>query len=251
MKCKRKKNYWQRDIHKWEYLKAFLQGSALIVLVSYLFYGTCWYAILFSPYLIRYMKSWEQQAIKKKKILFQLQFKEAIQALSSALNVGYSVENALREAVKDLQAIYKKEDAIVRELSYMIRQLQMNITAENALQEFASRTGDEDVQTFVTVFNMAKRSGGDTLEIIRSTVRQMGDKIDVEREIDTTMSGKRMEFRIMTAIPFAMMAYLKFSFPEFLDVLYGNVAGMIVMSICLLVYLISFEAGKRMVEIEV
>ena len=251
MKYKRKKNYWQRDIRKWEYLKALLQGSLLIVVVSYLFYGTWWCAILFSPYLIRYMKSWEQQFIKKKKILFQLQFKEAIQALSSALNVGYSVENALREAVKDLQAIYKKEDVIVKELTYMIRQLQMNVTAENALKEFAARTGDEDVQTFVTVFNMAKRSGGDTLEIIRSTVRQMGDKIDVEREIDTTMSGKRMECKIMTAIPFAMMAYLKMSFPEFLDVLYGNVAGVVVMSVCLLVYLLSYEAGKRMVEIEV
>ena len=251
MKYKKKKNYWQRDIHKWEYLKAVIQGSLLIIAVSYLFYGTCWCAILFSPYLIRYMKSWEKQAMKKKQALFHLQFKEAIQALSSALNVGYSVENALREAVKDLRGIYKKEEAILRELTYMIRQLQMNVTAENALKDFAARTGDEDVHTFVTVFNMAKRSGGDTLEIIRNTVRQMGDKIDVEREIDTTMSAKKMEFKIMTAIPFAMMAYLKISFPEFLNVLYGNVAGVIVMSVCLLIYLVAYESGKRMVEIEV
>lgn len=251
MKYKRKKNYWQQDIRKHEYLKAIIQGSLIIGMVSYLFYGTWICAILFSPYLIWYIKSWEKQLVKKKKGTFRLQFKEAIQSLSAALNVGYSVENAMREAVKDLKGIYRKEDTILREFAYMIRQLQMNVAAEKVLKDFAARVEDEDVQTFVTVFNMAKRSGGDTLEIIRSVVRQMGDKIDVEREIETLMSAKKLEFKIMTAIPFAMIVYLRISFPEFLDVLYGNVAGVVVMSICLLIYLGAYEMGKRIVEIEV
>ena len=251
MKYKKKKNYWQQGIRKSEYLVAFLQGSFLIGLVSYLFYGTWVCAILFSPYLIWYMKSWEKQLIKKKQNSFRLQFKEAIQSLSAALNVGYSVENAMRETVNDLKGIYKQDDTILHEFSYMIRQLQMNVTVETVLQNFAKRTGDEDVQTFVTVFNMAKRSGGDTLEIIRSAVRQMGEKIDVEREIVTLMSAKKMEFRIMTVIPMAMILYLKLSFPEFLDVLYGNVIGAVIMSLCLLIYLGAYEVGKRIVEIEV
>ncbi|MBQ8804134.1 MAG: type II secretion system F family protein [Tyzzerella sp.] len=251
MKYKRERNYWQQDIHKREYLKAVLQGILLIGTVSYLFYGTVLGAILLSPYLIWYLKSWQKEMIKKKRQSFRTQFKEAIQSLSAALSVGYSVENAMREAVKDLKNIYKKEELILRELAFMIRQLQMNMTAENVLQEFAARTGDEDVQTFVTVFAMAKRSGGDTLEIIRNAVRQMSEKIEVEREIVTIMSAKKLEFRIMTAIPFAMILYLKISFPEFLDVLYGNIFGIIVMTVCLFIYLIAYEGGRRIVEIEV
>ncbi len=251
MKCKRKKNYWQQDIRKREYLKAVLQGSLIICVVSYLFYGTWVCAILFSPYLIRYIKSWEKQVIKKKQGLFRQQFKEAIQSLSAALNVGYSVENAMRETVRDLQGIYRTEDLILKEFALMIRQLQMNMPVETVLKEFAARTGDEDVQTFVTVFAMAKRSGGDSMEIIRNVARQMSEKIDVEREIDTLMSAKKLELKIMTAIPFAMMGYLKISFPEFLDVLYGNTAGIIIMSVCLVIYLVSYEWGRRMVEIEV
>lgn len=234
-----------------EYLRALLQGSIIIFAVSYLFYGTWICAILFSPYLIRYIRSWEKQTIKKRQHTFRLQFKEAIQSLSAGLNVGYSVENALREACKELRGMYRKDEIILRELTYMIRQLQMNVTAESALQEFAARTQDEDVQTFVTVFNLAKRSGGDTLEIIRSAVRQMGEKIDVEREVQTVISAKKMEFRIMTAIPFAMIVYLRISFPELLGVLYGNPAGIVIMSVCLVIYLATYEMGKRIVEIEV
>ena len=91
----------------------------------------------------------------------------------------------------------------------------------------------------------------DTLEIIRNVVRQIGEKIDVEREISTMISAKKMELTIMSVIPFAMIGYMRISFPEFLGVLYGNLAGVIIMSVCLVVYLISYEMGKRMVEIEV
>lgn len=251
MKCKTKKSYWQQDISKVEYFKAFLMGAGLISLVSYLFYGTVWCGILLSPYLIRHFRFWERRTIRNRQQEFQIQFKEAIQSMSAALNVGYSVENAMREAWKDLQLLYKKEEPILQEFRYMIRQLEMNLTVEAILKEFAARTGDEEVWTFVTVFSMAKRSGGDMIGIIRNAAYQIGEKIDVKREIETMMAAKRLEFRIMSAVPFAMICYMKMSFPAFVNVLYGNVLGVIIMTICLIIYVIAFEVGRRMVEIEV
>ena len=251
MNYKTEKNYWQQDIRKAEYLKAFLQGSLLLGAVSYLFYGTLWVAILFSPYLIWHMKNWKRERIRKKQQDFRFQFKEMILSMASALSVGYSVENAVKESYKDLRTIYKQEDTILQELSFMIRQIQMNIPVEQAFLELSNRVRDEEVETFVTVFAMAKRSGGDAVEIIRNAVRQMGEKIDVEREIVTIMSAKKLEFRIMTLIPFGMILYLRMSFPEFFQVLYGNLIGIVVMSLCLGIYLLAYICGKRMVEIEV
>ena len=251
MKYKRKKNYWQQEIHNYAYVLALLQGGGILCIISYLFYGNLYWALLFSPYLIWHIKSWEKQTIKKKKEQFRLQFKEAIQSIAAALNVGYSVENALKETVKDLSGLYKKDDVILKECSYMIRQLQMNVPIETAMKEFAERTGEEDVDTFVTVFCMAKRSGGDTMEMIRNVVRQMGDKIDVEREIETILTAKKLEFRILTWVPLGMVAYLKLSFPELTRILYGNGVGVVVMSICLIIYVAAYELGRRMVEIEV
>ena len=89
MRFKIKKNYWQQDIRRRDYLLATLVGVLAILMISYLFYGTCLCAILLSPYLIYFLKSWEKQWIEKRKNMFQLQFKEAVQALATALNVGY------------------------------------------------------------------------------------------------------------------------------------------------------------------
>ncbi len=251
MKYKIEKNYWQRDISKKEYLKAIFQGILLIFIISYLFYGKFLYAILLSPYLIRYFKSWEKQIIKKKRQEFQEQFKEAIQSLSAALAVGYSVENAMREAWKDLQLIYKKDEKILKEFQYMTRQLEMNIPVETVLNELSARTNVDDVRLFVTVFTMAKRSGGDMISIIHNAANQIGEKIDVKREINTMMTAKKLEFQIMSIIPMGMICYLKISFPEFMEVLYGNLLGVFIMTICLLVYLAAYEIGKRIIEIEV
>ena len=251
MRFKIKKNYWQQDIRRRDYLLATLVGVLAILMISYMLYGTCLCAILLSPYLIYFLKSWEKQWIEKRKNMFQLQFKEAVQALATALNVGYSVENAMREVLKDLQVIYKKDELIIREFRYMVRQLDVNFTIEKVLQEFSERTKEEDVQTFVTIFVMAKRSGGDMIGIIRNTVQQMSEKADIRREIGTIIASKKLEFKVMSAIPFGMICYMKFSFPEFMGILYGNVAGVVIMTICFLGYVIAYEAGKRIVEIEV
>lgn len=251
MKYKTKKNYWKQDISKTAYIQAFLQGVILLLVISYLFYGTILGAILLSPYLIRYMKSWEKQMLIKKKQAFQLQFREAIRSMSSALNVGYSVENAMREAFRDLQLLYEKNDYIMKEFCYMIRQLEMNLPVENIWKEFAVRVEDEEVRLFVTVFTMAKRSGGDTIRIIRSAVEQIGEKIEVKREIDTMMTAKRLEFRIMSMVPIVMICYLKASFSGFVNVLYGNAFGVIFMTVCLAIYAGAYELGKHIVEIEV
>lgn len=251
MRYRKKKSYWQQDIRRLEYAKAIVQGVLLILSVSYLFYGTILGAILLSPYLIRYMKSWKKQTIQKKKQAFRLQFKEAIEALSAALNVGYSVENAMREAWEDLKLLYRNDEIIIREFRYMIHQLDMNLTVEAILKAFAMRTEDEDVRIFVDVFSMAKRSGGDMIGIIRNAVYQIGEKIDVKREIDTMMAAKKLEFKVMSAVPFAMICYIKISFPEFVDVLYGNALGATIMTICLIIYVAAYEFGKKIVEVEV
>ncbi len=75
------------------------------------------------------------------------------------------------------------------------------------------------------------------ISIIRNTANQIGDKIDVKREIDTVLAAKKYEFRVMAAIPYAIIGYMSLSFPEFMDSLYGNIMGIGVMSACLAIYL--------------
>ncbi len=55
----------------------------------------------------------------------------------------------------------------------------------------------------------------------------------------------------MCAVPFAVILYMKLTFGEFLNVLYGNMAGAAVMSICICVYMGAYVCGRKIIRIEV
>ena len=117
--------------------------------------------------------------------------------------------------------------------------------------DFSHRVKEEDVENFVTVFGAAKRLGGDSIAIIRHAADAIGEKMEVEREIQVMLTSKKLEFKIMCVIPFVIILYMRSAFPEFMAVLYGNLAGTLFMTICLMVYLTAYQLGKKMTQIEV
>lgn len=251
MSLRREKNCWQQDISKKEYTGGILQGIGITVLIAFVFYQTAAAVIPLCPVGIMYVRSWCRQRERKKMQEFQRQFKDMLQNLSTAMHVGYAVENAVKETLKDLKSLYPPDSRIIKELSYMVHQLNMNITVEQAMVEFSTRLGQEDLQNFTAVFTAANRMGGDLMAVLKRAGSQICDKIEVKREIQTLMSAKQLEFQVMSCVPFGILLYMKLAFPEFMKCLYGNVAGIIIMSICLVGYLFAYQFGRRIVEIEV
>ena len=143
-------------------------------------------------------------------------------------------------------------DQLLRSLFFQIfRKLDLNLSVVTVLNEFAAEVKQEDVTNFITVYAAAKVSGGDSIAIIRDAARTIGEKIDTEREIQTMLAAKKLEFEIMSVIPFIMILYMKMTFGEFLSVLYGTWTGCIVMSICLVLYLGAYRFGWRLLQIEI
>ncbi len=227
------------------------KSSGFVLISALLFYQSIWAVILLLPVGYWYYCMLMKELLKKKEQEFRLQFREAIISLSSQLTVGYSVENGWKEVEKDLRFLYGEEERIMKELAIMLRQLRLQVSVEQTMKEFADRVQLDDVQSFVTVFVAAKRNGGDMLRIIQDTVRQIGDKIEVKREIGTILAAKKYEFRVMSVIPFGIICYMILSFPEFMDTLYGNLLGMGVMTVCLVAYLGAYTLGMKIADIEV
>jgi tight adherence protein B len=250
---------WRQRVSGWkdteiegkEYAWIAIKTVGIIGITAGLFYRSAWAILPLLPVGIWQMKMMKADVRRKKKAEFQGQFKDAILAISSALNTGYSVENAIKEAQKELKLIYPEKARISKELLIMVRQLRMQMPMEQVWEEFAVRMPMEDVKNFVEVFVAAKRSGGDMMSIIQNTANQIRDKIDVKREIDTILAAKKYEFRVMAVIPYAIIGYMSVSFPEFMERLYGNVIGIGVMTVCLTIYWGAYYLGMKIVEIEI
>lgn len=221
------------------------------MLIGILFYKSIIAILLLSPYCLIYVKEKKKEEIIKIKWRLNLEFRDCILSISAALNAGYSMENAMRESMCDMKVLYGQEALIVKEFEYMISQLKNNQTMEEIWQEFAIRSGVEDIYSFSEVFITAKRSGGDLIKIIKGTSKVIGDKIDIKREILTITTGKRLETRIMNMIPLGIILYMWMFSPGFLDPLYHNTIGILIMTIALVGYYGSVILSKRIMNIDV
>lgn len=244
------------EYNKYEYTRLELVkygfgGGAAGFLFLMLFYDNVILGGIFAvPFAMIFLKYYKKILIEKRCRELTVQFKDAMESLVAGLVAGYSLENSVREAKKDLALMYSEKDLILREFDYMIRRMELNVPVEMLLRELGTRSGAEDIMTFGEILVTAKRTGGNLVRIMRQTVANISAKIEIRREIETVISGKKLECSCMTAIPLLMILYLRIFSPGFLDPLYNNVMGAGIMTAALAVYLISFLWGQKIMKID-
>ena len=232
-------------------MKAVLRGIGILSIVTYLFYENIWVELVMIPALIPYIKNWEFHQEEKQKARFRIQFRDYLQSLSTALRTGYALRNAMSEARKELKGQYPESTRIMKDTAILEHLLNMNMPMEQVWREWSYRTEIEELTQFYTIFMVAQKSGGNSVQIIRKAIQNLCEKMEVEAEIQVLLAAKKMEFYIMTVVPIGILVYMKLSFPEFMTVLYGNLLGMTIMTGCLGIYGVAYYLGQRILKIEV
>ena len=239
-----KLSWRERVLYSAEYIGIFL-------LLGKIFYDSFYAALaglFFLPFLLK--RKTTSLAAKKRETL-ALEFKDFILAFSASLKAGYSAENALVLAGRDLACMYEAQSMMVEECRKMEKNLKNNQLSEVLLTEFAERSGQEEIQDFAAIFVIAKRSGGAMSAIIKNTAEIISEKIEVKREIQLLYAAKRMEQNIMNVVPVAIIGYVRLTTPDYFDVLYHNLFGILIMTVCLAVYAGAYMLSRRIMDIEV
>ena len=175
---------------------------------------------------------------------------DALRTVSASLLAGYSMENAWREAAREVENLYGKDAILLRELEEINRAVALNIPIEKLLDQFADRSGNADIMSFAEVFAFAKRSGGNFAAIIEETSEHMRARHDTEREIQVLIASRKLEQRVMNVIPIFILAYLKLTSGDFLSPLYGNLFGICFMTGCLGTYGVTILLADKILDIQ-
>ena len=228
-----------------------LEGGFLTILLSWLYYDS----FLAIPFLIPLIWFWhkERENVRREKRqeLFRKMFREWILLLASSFTAGYSMENALVQSYQELCLMFPKGGIMQEELKMMLAKAGNNQRPEILFDELAEKYPYEEVQSFAEVFKAARISGGSLQTVIRGTAAQMAEIMDTRREIRTLLAARVYEQRIMSVMPAAVLLYIRLGSGEFLEGLYHNVMGVLVMSVCLGIYGVAYLMGKRMVQFEI
>lgn len=240
-----KRNSWRRV------LLYSLCGLLVVAVFAYFFYRSVWAMIFLLPISFEIMFYLDNTICEKNKQILKKQFREMILSMATNLKVGYSPENAFLEAYADLIQLYGKNSRIIYELDTIKKGLSVNLTLEKLLRDFEKRSHIEEISEFVDVFCLAKKTGGNLVEIIDSSSNMISKKISVDEEIEVITRAGKMERQIMMIIPFLIILYIEFTNQNFFTPLYHNLAGVLVMSVCLTVYFVSVKVSGKIISIRI
>ena len=244
-------NYNEYQLTVLDNLKCLPASLAISGMVSFLFYDSLWGMVVFPAIMIFLRKSIRNNVIATRKEKLSQQILDGLRAISTALLAGYSVENAWKEAQNEIGLLYGEDNYMYMELEEMNRCVEMNVPLELRMNDFAYRSGVEDIESFAEIFSFAKRSGGDFVHIIDSTTNRMCEKYETRREIEVLIASKKLEQKVMNVIPLGILAYLKLTSMDYLSVLYGNLFGVFFMTVCLILYGFAMVLSEKVLEIQV
>lgn len=242
------------SVYQWECKELFLELAKAIILTSmigYLFYRSIWGCIAMCPIAWQIVKERKKKWIEERRWILTLEFKEVLLHISASLGTGYSIENAIVQTTKEIGGLLEKDAYMIAELETMVYRLKRNETIESIFLEFANRAKTEEITNFVDVFLTAKRTGGDLIKIIAKTSQTISDKVEVQQEIRTVITAKQLEGKIMSIVPIGIIFYLWVTSPGYLDQLYHNVVGIILMTVLLGAYGLAYYLMQRILNIKV
>lgn len=223
----------------------------ILLFIAKLFYGTFIAMVILLPFIIPLLKKRKEQILKRKQQKLERMFKDMLVSVSDALKTGYSVENALKESYKDMISLYGEHSDICTEMRQMISRIKLNVSIEDVFQEFANRSELKNAKLFSQIFSVAKRTGGNMVEVIKSVTDNIVLNETVKEEIETEIYGKRMEHRIMMLIPFILICFVSVSSDGFLDIMYETLLGKIIMTICVFGCFVAYVWGEKITEMEI
>lgn len=220
-------------------------------IIDYCFYRSFW--MLFPLFLvgIGFYKKEHKELFRKKREQIRQQFKEMLMLTVTGQKAGYSVENAFLQTYGDLSSLYGPQSSICR----MLTELKIGLENNRSVSELWKSMGEvceiEEIAEFSEVFSIAKKSAGNMTVIMERTAMTIESRTEIQKEIETLISARKLEQKIMNVMPFILMLYIDITSPGYFGRLYHSPQGVVIMTFCLCIYLAAYLTGAKISNIEV
>lgn len=202
-------------------------------------------ALLFGWYC---RKAFVRRQMDRRKQAFLDQFCDYLDSVSTSLAVGRNGYEAFLTANDDMAALYEKGAPIRYASGKVAEGLKNGRSISELLREMAEETGCSDVRTFGEIYNICSTAGGNLRHIVGDTRNMIIEKIAVEREIQTVLTGPKNELNIMVLMPLVILASLRLLGGGMIT---DDSSSMAVNAVALGVFLCSYWWGRNIVDIRV
>ena len=233
-------------------IRYFIISGAGAALVGWLFYKNIAASLIMLALPFVFYKKYKAYVIDIRKDRVNARFKDVLYAFSDAAASGKQADTAVYTAYRNLKSIYGEEDILTKEFEYMSARIrETRDSPVKLLTEFSRRMGIEDIRSFVEIYCICIRSGGDREKAINKTVEIIRERIMLRQELSSALIQKKIEACILCSIPLAVLGFMQIFSGDYSEVLYSTAQGRIIMTGCLAAALWAGALSLKIMDIKV
>ncbi|HEX9683585.1 MAG TPA: VWA domain-containing protein [Acidimicrobiales bacterium] len=181
----------------------------------------------------------------RRKKQFMRQLPDMLQLLSGSLRAGYSLMQGVEAVSQEI------EDPMGYELRRIVAESRLGKQLDVALDDAATRMGSDDFGWAVMAIKIQREVGGNLAELLDTVAETMLQRERLRREVSALTAEGRISAIILGALPVGMMAILYAINREYIQLLFDERLGQVMLGGSFVMAVLGFYWMKKIIEIEI
>ncbi len=188
---------------------------------------------------------WVNGKKKKRTTRINGQLTDFLGLVSNSLKSGYGLMQSFEFAAKQMQP------PIALEIRRMLREANLGMSAEDALNALGDRIDSKDLDMVLTAINIQRAVGGNLAEILDKVSATMRERERIRGEINTLTAQQKMTGIVIGGLPVLMFGIFMVMNPGYMSLLFTEMAGRGILAGAIGLEVLGYFSMKRIMAIEV
>ncbi len=190
--------------------------------------------VVFARHFFSYFERRRQQ-------LLLSEFPDALAMIVRTIRVGIPVMEAIRGVSREAPP------ATAAEFGVLVEQIAVGVSAEDAVNELAYRTGLSEYRFFATTMGLQAQTGGTLSETLEGLADVIRKRAAVKAKGHAMTSEARSSAMVLSVLPFLTGAMLWVLNPTYIGVLFTDETGKSMLSIAMVLLVIGLLAMRTII----
>ena len=252
---KRRIKYYECNMPKMQHLLAYLVFTLIIAVIFYIYYHSVIVSVIGGISLAIWQeKNYSKSVTKKRQDKLRLQFKEFLDIITISISggSGRSMENAIKDSVRELRMLFNENTDIVREIELIVSDFDnAGIPMKDGFKELGERSDIDDISSFATIYATIDGKTSDFGYIVTQTRDIIKDKVEIAMEIETSITSAKSETNMMLVLPLILIITMSVMGSGFLDSLFTTTTGRVAATFGLICTFVSYLLAAKATRIEI
>lgn len=247
--------YYECNMSKIEHVLAYFVFAVAITAILFVYYRYLPVSIIGGLLIaIPQERNYSQSVTKKRQNKLRLQFNEFLEIISISISggSGRSMENAVKDSLRELEMMFNEKADIVREIALIVSDYERaGIPMKDGFRELGMRSEIDDIISFATIYSTIEGKTSDFGYVITQTHEIIKDKVEITMEIETAITSAKSEAYMMLILPLILVLMMSSMGGGLMDSLFTTLTGRLSATFGVICTFASYVIATKATEIEV